>query len=110
MTDDKTSIINMRRRTTRMEHEGDYWMPAEKEELARAFNEGMGITEMATKFRRTEPAIMQQIENMDLYNRKENPTRRRFPRKASGCLCSKCPNYTDVCSNREHCPHMKEEI
>lgn len=106
---DKTSVINMRRRTGRLERAGDYWTKEEKEALATAFDGGMGITAMAMKFQRTEPAIFQQIENMDLFERKKYPSRRKSRRKASDCLCSKCDRYKTCCANREHCPQLKED-
>ena len=92
MMNDETQrkrIRSLREGTTRLEHEGDYWTNHEKEDLIRDFNSGVGITEMADKFRRSEPAVMQQIEKLDLYHRKDNPRRRRHGRRGR-CLCGTC--------------------
>lgn len=84
------SVINMRKRTVRLDRDGDYWTDEEKEMLVKKFLEGEGITAMALAFQRTEPAIMQQIEKMDLYRRKESPVRRKNTPKAPACLCDNC--------------------
>ena len=62
----------------------------EKDQLVWMFNEGVGITEIAVQLQRTEPAVYQQIEKLDLYQRKENPQRRKNPVQPSDCLCSLC--------------------
>lgn len=106
---DPQTVINMRRRTVRLEREGDYWTKEEKEALRRLFNEGVDITEMASILQRTEPAIIQQIENMDLYERKKNPIRRKSHTKGPGCLCKKCVHCKTCQAVRERCPQFKEE-
>lgn len=68
------SVKNMRTRTVRLDREGDYWTEDEKNQLIKMFQQGEGITAMALQFQRTEPAIMQQIEKFDLYNRKSSPS------------------------------------
>ena len=37
-------VINMRRRTVRLDREGDYWTDEEKQKLVQKFLEGEGIT------------------------------------------------------------------
>lgn len=104
----KTTVQNMRRRTTRLDREGDYWSQAEWDQLIRLFEEGMGITEIAIRLQRTEPAVFQQIEKLDLYRRRENPQRARAHRARRGCLCSacqapeaSCPLHTRLTAERE---------
>lgn len=101
-------VRNMRNRTSRMEHEGDYWDKAEKEQLVRLFKGDIGITEIAVQLQRTEPAVFQQIEKLDLYNRKGNPIRQRKVEKSPECLCGQCqmdqascPCYQAYLTNRE---------
>ena len=55
------AVTSMRNRTVRMDREGDYWTEEEKEQLVKLFREGEGITAIAIRLQRTEPAIMQQI-------------------------------------------------
>lgn len=101
-------VRSMRHRTSRMEREGDYWDDAEKEKLVHLFDGNIGITEIAVQLQRTEPAVIQQIEKLDLYKRKDNPVRRRKVNKAPECLCGQCqvdqascPCYQAYLSNRE---------
>ena len=101
------TIKNMRQRTARMEHEGDYWSDEEKRQLRILFEQGIGISEMAVRLQRSERAIYQQIEKMDLYGRKANPKRNQ-KQKAPSCLCSRCkcarnacPRYPESQSNQE---------
>ncbi len=102
MMDDETfreTVGNMRNRTTKMEREGDYWSDYEKEKLKKLFYAGVGITEIAVQLQRTEPAVFQQIEKMDLYGRKENPQRRRNSCKEAVCLCRDC-QFVTGCTSR----------
>lgn len=84
------SIRNLRRRGSRMEREGDYWDQDEKKRLEDMFDDGVGISEIAIRLQRTEPAVIQQIEKLDLYRRKDHPKRRRMASKACSCLCPSC--------------------
>lgn len=84
------AVTSMRNRTVRMDREGDYWTEEEKEQLVKLFREGEGITAIAIRLQRTEPAIMQQIEKMDLYRRKEAPVRKKAEPKPPTCLCVNC--------------------
>lgn len=93
------TVRNMRRRTTRLEREGDYWSTQEIDQLKTSFNEGIGITEMAIRLQRTEPAVIQQIEKLDLYQRKDNPRRRRKPRQDRRISCGACPVDPCPCPN-----------
>lgn len=77
---------------------GDYWEPDEKDRLVNMFSAGVGISKMALEFKRTEPAVFQQIEKMDLYHRKDYPRRRKKPKKYAACLCPTCK------ANRFTCP------
>ncbi len=80
----------IRNRTVRLDREGDYWEDEEKNQLVRMFNDGVGITEMAMALQRTEPAIIQQVEKLDLYQRKAAPVRRKNQAKEPQCLCNAC--------------------
>lgn len=100
-------VRSMRNRTSRMEREGDYWDEGEKEKLVQLFEDNIGITAIAVQLQRTEPAVIQQIEKLDLYKRKDNPIRRRRVNKAPECLCGQCqidqascPCYQAYLTNR----------
>jgi hypothetical protein len=62
---------------------------------------------IAVALHRSEPAIMQEIEKLDLYDRKANPRRQRTARQA-GCLCGRCGNDPALCSFRGQCSAAKE--
>lgn len=99
------SVKSMRNRTVRLDRHGDYWTAEEKEELVRMFKQGEGITAMALEFQRTESAIIQQIEAMDLYGRKKKKSTSKQP----GCLCADCKLDPALCPRRENCPKLQEE-
>lgn len=102
-------VISMRNRTVRLDREGDYWNDEEKEQLVRLFRAGEGITAIAIRLQRTEPAIMQQIEKMDLYRRKESPVRRKNTPKAPACLCDNCQLDPACCPRCGACVQPVED-
>ena len=99
------SVKNMRNRTVRLDREGDYWTAEEKEALVQKFNEGEGITAMALDLQRTESAVIQQIEALDLFGRKKKNPVSKQPR----CLCSNCLLDPALCPHQQHCPKLQEE-
>ena len=68
-------VKSMRKRKDNLAHDGTYWTQEENEHLAEWFAEGIGITKISCMLQRTECAVQQQIEKLDLYGRKENPLR-----------------------------------
>ncbi|MEQ2619465.1 relaxase/mobilization nuclease domain-containing protein [Hominicoprocola fusiformis] len=72
------------------------------------FDSGVGITEIALELGRTEPAVYQQIEKLDLYGRKQNPQRQRSGKKPPECLCDRCGNDPALCPLRKQCTAKKE--
>ena len=72
-----------------------YWKPEEKELLAKMFNEQVGITEMAVYIERTEKAIINQLDKLNLYDRV-----RASNKPKEGCLCSECSRYAE-CKEKE---------
>ncbi len=103
------AVKSMRNRTVRLDREGDYWTDEEKETLVKLFREGEGITAIAIKLQRTEPAILQQIEKMDLYRRKDAPVRRKSDPKPPACLCDGCKLDPASCPHRGACQQSVED-
>ena len=101
------SLHELRSHRKLPEREGEYWSDEERENLSRKFNEGAGISEIAITLHRSEPAIMQQIEKLDLFDRKENPWRQRAARQLN-CLCGRCGNDPALCPLRGQCSVVKE--
>lgn len=87
----RQSLKGLRSKTTRAGHNGDYRSKDENERLTAMFYDGVGISEMAVLLQRTEPAVMQQIEKLDLYMRKSKPSRRKNSYRNAGCKCPSCP-------------------
>lgn len=98
------TVKRMRTRTARLEREGDYWTEEEKKELAAQFTAGISITKIAVLLQRTEPAVFQQIEKMDLYGRKKRPQRRKSRPKPAACLCPACTLSPSACVRCESYP------
>jgi len=88
----------MRSRTEKLGHDGECWSDEEKDRLKFLFDNGYGITEIALMLERSEPAVFQQVEKMDLFGRQMNPVRRKKLR--CKCRCGSCP-LREVCSKWE---------
>lgn len=64
----RQGVINMRNRDSKLRNEGEYWTDEERRQLAANYIGGMGITEMAILFQRSEQAICQQLAVLGLFN------------------------------------------
>lgn len=106
-------IQAMRRKNHKLERDGEYWTEEDKEKLYGMFEQGCGISEIAIALQRTEQAVIQQIEKMNLYNRsKYIPKSKR--KTVSECLCKDCasapkdsPNCKYVCQCKEVKPNVQ---
>ena len=94
-------IRRLRNGAIRLDHEGDVWHDDEKFKVKFMFEEGYGISEIAMEVQRTEHAVMQQIEKMDLYQRALNPKRRKLSAKIPVCLCKVCTLDSGCCPRCE---------
>lgn len=103
------TVKSMRKRTTRLDREGDYWTQEEREKLARLFDSGVGLTDIAIQLQRTEPAVYQQAEKLDLYQRKEKPARHRNDSLFPSCLCDRCRIDIASCPHRMDCTKEQED-
>ena len=104
MTEDVFSdaVKSLRNRNSRLEREGDYWAADEKERLQKMFDSGVGLSEIAIRLQRTEPAVFQQAEKMDLYHRKDHPRRRRNGKKPYQCPCPTCGVDHSLCPRHDN--------
>ena len=98
---EREMIRRHRNGTIRFDHEGEFWRDDEKRTVKMMFEEGYGISEIAFAVGRSEPAVMQQIEKMDLYQRTLNPKRHKSPPKAPTCLCDSCSLDLSACPRCE---------
>lgn len=86
-TERSKRIQAMRQRTGQMEREGSYWTADDKDNLKTLFFQNVGITDIALILQRTEVAVAQQIQMMNLYEKVRRPS---GSRRQEGCLCRKC--------------------
>lgn len=86
LTERVERIQAMRQRTGQMNREGTYWTDDDKETLKTLFSQNVGITEIALILQRTEVAVMQQIQSLNLYEK----VRRQSAKTQEGCLCKQC--------------------
>lgn len=93
------AVRNMRKNGSNQERAGDYWSDEDKKRLREMFELGIGLSEIAIRLQRTEQAVSQQFEKMDLYNRKDNPRRRKnlATYKTCVCHCSACDVEPSLC-------------
>lgn len=94
-------IRRLRNGSIKLDHEGDIWHDDEKFNVKFMFEEGYGISQIAMEVQRTEHAVMQQIEKMDLYQRALNPKRRKRSAKVPVCLCKVCTLDVGCCPRGE---------
>ena len=95
----KDRIIELRERIP--ERQSSAWSEKEKCTLVEMFNEGTGITAMALYFCRSEPAIINMLDDMKMYVKKP---RKRVEKVNEGCICSECELYkTGHCKGGEMC-------
>ena len=95
------SVRSLRSNESCLERAGDYWSDDDKRRLEEMFDAGIGISEIAIRLQRTEPAVFQQIEKLDLYRRKARPRRRRSL-KPCVCHCATCE------VSQENCPRCAD--
>lgn len=82
----------------------EVWSPEEIEMLRNLFNKGNGISEMAVLLQRSERAVIQRLQQEDLFREinKKNPENQNIIK----CKCKKCelkdscPKNNEICSNR----------
>ncbi|MCD8050574.1 MAG: hypothetical protein LUE89_02705 [Clostridiales bacterium] len=91
----KDQIEQMRTRTGNLDREGTCWTEEERDTLAVMFLENCGISEMAYRFHRTEPAIVQQLNDMRLYQLRAGVGGMSFREKNYGCKCKNCVHFKD---------------
>lgn len=103
MSTSKEDLIALRKGEKHPERSGEYWSKKERQALIRDFMGGEGISDMAIKYQRTEPAVVQELKNTDMF---ENQSRHRRKNKShSPALCCHCPTCTI-----KDCPNCGKEI
>lgn len=103
MSMSKEDLISLRKGEKHPERSGEYWSKEERQSLIHDFMDGVGISDMAVKYQRTEPAVVQELKNADMF---ENQSRRRGKNRShSTAVCCYCP----MCAMK-NCPNCGKEI
>lgn len=93
----REAVRTVRHSPASLERRGECWSEEDKGKLSEMFFDNVGITEMAVVLQRSETAIIQQIEKMNLYGRKLYPARQKNCTEPSKCLCDTCMADLALC-------------
>ena len=81
---------------------GEYWGENERQLLINLYSDGVGISELALYFQRSEMGIIQQLNSLGIMRA---PKERKAYCKKPKCLCYKC-EFREVCP---FTPEQREE-
>lgn len=81
-------VVNMRKNGQEMDGEVDRWSEKEQIQLQQLFDAGTGLTAIAVILRRTEPEVIRQVMQMELF----------APPK---CICHACRLDPDLCPRNQ---------
>ena len=81
-------VIAIRQLFIPNERHREYWTESERDQLREMFASGIGITEMALTFRRSEMAVVNQLNTLGLFKKCRAPKRTK-----KECLCPQCSHY-----------------
>lgn len=105
---DKTAA--MRTGQLKMKREGEYWTETDREILKSRFLAGHPMCEIAIELERSETAVYQQAEQMQLFVKKSRAPKKSCPAaQAPVCLCSVCALDRAFCPRCEHY-HARQEV
>lgn len=97
-TDNSTVIMALRNGEIPLNK--GYWTEKEKEQLTSMFHRGIGVSEMALYFRRSEEAVANQIRVLGL----REQCRTTYKKKHES-ICPNCIHYDDCkATGFSHCP------
>lgn len=95
MSNKREQIIALRKCGLPSNRQRDYWKKEERQMLQDMFYEGEGISDMAITFHRSEVAIINQINSMQLYEKVRNPRQKKNDCRCSQCNKTDCERYTE---------------
>ena len=96
------TVIRMRNRTLRLEHEGDPWSKDDLNLLRKLYFEGVDISVIAVRMGRTELAIMQQVQRPEFrIPQRMTQNKEKEVEKEAGTDCPCKGNF-------RRCPLVKE--
>lgn len=94
----KQKTMTMRSGMVRMLRDREYWTAEDVETLKTEYYDGTSINEIALLLDRSESAVYQKIEQLGLYIRSADSSRRRNGTAKGGvCLCERCKCDLSTC-------------
>lgn len=84
----RMAVMLMRNKDEKLVREGEYWTDEERCHLQRLFDSGTGLTLIAMLLQRTELAVIQQAQLMDLFTPPHK--KRKYGPRPPRCLCHNC--------------------
>lgn len=115
MISNKEKLRQQRTNCMRPEREGQYWSDEDKAILTEGYYDGLGYSEMALKLQRSETAITNMVEILDLPQRKVHPKRIKKKKELSDlpipgvCLSPTCPLFHTFCTTAGPCEQTEED-
>ena len=95
----RQSVLIMRSKGEKLDREGEYWSDEERGFLQSLFDSGTGITAIAIILQRTELAVIQQAQLMDLFTPPHK--KRKYRPRQPKCLCCNCKLDPAFCPRRQ---------
>ena len=95
----RQSVIIMRNKNEKMDREGEYWTDEERRYLQQLFDSGTGLTLIAMLLQRTELAVIQQAQLMDLFTPPHK--KRKYGPRPPRCLCHNCKLDPALCPYKQ---------
>ena len=95
----RMSVMLMRNKDEKMDREGEYWTDEERCYLQQLFDSGTGLTLIAMLLQRTELAVIQQAQLMDLFTPPHK--KRKYNPRQPKCLCCNCKLDPAFCPRRQ---------
>ena len=108
MRNENKDLIALRTRQKPAQRSGEYWSKEELQQIEDLYEEGVGMSDIALRFDRTEVAVFQQLGKMGLLSRQCRPRAHKQEKSelAEGCHCPTCK--VKGCQNcGKECPYAR---
>lgn len=95
MRNENKDLIALRTGQKPAQRSGEYWSKEELEQIESLYEEGIGISDIALQFERTEVAVFQQLGKMGLLSRQCRPRTHKksmegMTERPPKCFCPDC--------------------
>ena len=109
MCNGNKDLIALRTGQKPAQRSGEYWSKEELQQIENLYEEGVGMSDIALRFDRTEVAVFQQLGKMGLLSRQCRPRAHKKKGEVKlelpgGCHCPHC-NVTECQNCGKECPY-----